>query len=206
MEFPALSVMVILRQDMGYRILNPFAILAVTGLLAVACILAMPNSPDARPGDLLIFAGISFICGLGQKFRRWRQLSRHQRQHSYYTGTSPFEFRWLPAMFRRNRRIARFIDPLVCGLVGGLIFPFSHALGLWLLFSALCLRTFEYTCRQRRRKLNLDTLDGLIESEIQAETVERFEPTPGQRSPSSASGIPTGLGDDILANIKQRKK
>ena len=58
MKFPALTLMVILRRDLGYRLLNPLVLIAVFGVLAVVAILAMPGNEAARPVDLLIFAGL----------------------------------------------------------------------------------------------------------------------------------------------------
>ena len=204
-QFPALSVMVFLRRDLGYRLLNPLSLIAVTGLLVVVSVLAQPGNADARPVFLIVFALCFFSLGMFQRLKRWRELNRDVRQHSYYIGTSPFDFHWLPMIFRRNRRLARFIDPLFCALIGAAFIPFSHALAMWLLFSAFCLRAYEYAIHKKERHLNLDTLDGLIVSEAQAETVERFEPTPGARPQPPSSGIPTGMGQDVGEHIKRRK-
>ena len=54
-----------------------------------------------------------------------------------------------------------------------------------------------------KRNWDLDMVDGLINAEIQSETVEHFErPPDAQQQP--ASGIPTGLGEDIQENMKRR--
>ena len=205
MQFPALTVMVFLRRDLGYRLLNPLSLIAVTGLLVVVAVLAQPGHADAQPIFLLVFALWAFIVGMFQRVQRWRELNRAVRQHSYYIGTSPFDFRWLPVVCRRNRRIARFIDPIFCALIGLAFFPFSHALAMWLVFSAFCLRSYEYTIHQKQRSLNLDTVDGLIVSEIQAETVEHFEQAPDARQQQPETGIPTGLGQDIQDHIRRRR-
>jgi hypothetical protein len=94
MQFPALTLMVFLRRDIGYRLLNPLVLLAVFGLLAVVAILAMPGNAAAGPVGLLIFAALGFFSGIAQKIRRWRDLERNVRLHSYYVGTSPFDQRW----------------------------------------------------------------------------------------------------------------
>jgi hypothetical protein len=57
-------------------------------------------------------------------------------QFSYYIGSSPFDFRWLPNFVRRNRRVARYFDPIFCAAIGLVLFPYSRALAMWLVFSA----------------------------------------------------------------------
>ena len=49
-----------------------------------------------RQVSLLIFAGLGFLNGIAQRIRRWWDLERNVRQHSYYIGSSPFDQRWLP--------------------------------------------------------------------------------------------------------------
>src|ERR1700677_5369907 len=105
-RFPALTLIVFLRRDIGYRLLNPFALFATFGLLAVVTLLATPGNEAARPWHLIIFCGGGFFNGLAQRIRRWRELNKGISQHSYFIGNSPFEFHWLPTCFRRNRRIA----------------------------------------------------------------------------------------------------
>jgi hypothetical protein len=206
MQFPALTVMVFLRRDLGYRLLNPLALIAVTGFLAIISILAQPDNADNQPVFLLLFALMAFIVGMSQRLKRWQELNSGVRQHSYYIGTSCFEtIRWLPMFCRRNRRIARFIDPFTCMIIGVALFPVSRFLAMWLLFSGMCLRSFEYVIHQRERNRNLDLVDGLIISEAQGETVERFEESPGAQSQQPDPGIPTGLGPDIQEKIKHRK-
>jgi hypothetical protein len=205
MQFPALTVMVCLRRDIGYRLLNPLQLIVVFGLLFVLAILAMPGNEAARPIDLAIFAGIAFVNGLCQRVRRWIQLARGHNHLSYYVGSSPFDFRWLPDFARRNRRVARFVDPIFCAAVGLMLFPFSRALGMWLVFSGLCLRAYEDQIFRRERNRDLDIIDSLIISEHQSETLEQFEQSqaPAQFQPDA--GIPTGLGDDVQTQINQRK-
>jgi hypothetical protein len=206
MQFPALTVMVLMRRDIGYRLLNPLKLIAVNGLLAVIGIMAQPGNEDARPIALTFFAAFSFCAGIVQRLRRWRELSQPARHHSEYVGTSPFEFRWLPAFMRRNWRMARFVDPLACILVGVALFPVSHALACYLVFAAFCLRAYGYQIFEDQRNRDLDLADGLVMAQYQSEVVEQYEdtappPQPGQARP----GIPTGLGSDLQANLKRRK-
>jgi len=205
MQFPALTLMGLSRRDVGYRLLNPLLHIAVDGSLALVGILAEPGHEDVRPIDLLIFALLSFCAGLAQRIHRWWELNAAVRQHSFYIGTSPFNFRWLPKIFRRNRRMARFIDPIFWFLIGLALFPFSRVLACYLMFAAFCLRTYEYIIHQRERNLDLDAVDGLINAELQGETVEQFENVQDTRPQQQATGIPTGLGQDVREHIKRRK-
>ncbi|MEJ0090594.1 MAG: hypothetical protein WDM80_12740 [Limisphaerales bacterium] len=209
MPFPSLTVMVWIRPDLGYRTVGPARLIPVTVFLVVASVLAIPGNAAARPVDLLIFALLSFAMGIYQRVRRWIQMNQKIRWHSYYIGTSPFDFRFLPAFCRRNRRVARFVDPLVVMAFGLAVFQFSRALGVWLIFSGLCLRAYEYSVHQRERKLTLDIMDGLILSEQQSRMVEEFEATSGWLSHKDDNAIATGLSDDIQSQItisvKQRK-
>jgi hypothetical protein len=205
MRFPALTVMVFLRRDLGYRLLNPAWLIAGTGFLFVITVLTQPHTEGANPIDLLFFVLGALILGIYQRVKRWRELNRGIPQHSYYIGTSPFDYRWLPMFCRRNRRMARLADPIFCALIGLAVFPCSRALAMWLVFSGFCLRSLEYAVHQKQRNRDLDTIDGLINAEIQSETVEHFErPTDAQQQP--ASGIPTGLGEDIQNQIKRKKQ
>lgn len=206
MQFPALTLMVFLRRDIGYRMLKPGILLAVFGLLAMVTILATPGNEAARPVDLLIFAGVGFMAGIAQRIRRWWDIERNVRQHTFYIGTSPFNQRWTPAFFRRNRRTARLLDPLFCAAIGLALLPFSRALAVWLIFSAFCLRVFEDITFNRERTQELDMADGLIDSQIQGENVEHFSgPSADGQTPPAEPGFPTGIGEDIKAKVRNRK-
>lgn len=206
MQFPALSVMVFLRRDIGYRLVSPLRLIAITGILFVGSVLAQPRNADAQPMFLLVFALCFFILGMFQRIKRWWEFNRAVRQHSYYIGTSRFDFHWLPAFCRRNRRIARLIDPIVCVLIGVAFFPVSHALAVWLIFSGFCLRSYEYIIHQRERNSELDMVDGLIDAERQGQTVAQFETVSNPRPRQQATGIPTGLGPDVREHIKRRSR
>ena len=210
MQFPALTVMVWLRRDIGYRLLNPLGLLAVTAFLLFFSALAQSRNGDNQPVFLLLFAVVTFILGISQRIRRWREINRGVRQHSYYLGTSPFDgLRWLPNFCRRNRRIARFVDPIFCAVIGLALIPVSPILTLWLVFAGACLRSFEYTVHQREWNLALDTVDSIIISEVQGRTVEQFEETPATPPQQPTTGLPTGIGNDIrdkiIISLKHRK-
>jgi hypothetical protein len=205
MQFPALSVMVFFRHDLGYRLLDPLRVLGITIFLIFFGVLAEPGNEAAGPIALFYFGLGFFVLAMAQRIRRWFQFNRAIRQHSYYIGTSPLAFRWLPEFMHRNRRVARFLDPLFCALVGLACYPLSHALTCWLLFSAFCLRAYEHMIHERDRNLEMDSIDGLIHAERQGQTMEQFENVQEARPQNQATGIPTGLGPDVREHIQRRK-
>src|ERR1700690_2789009 len=155
MKFPALTLMVLTRTGIGYRLVNPLTLMAVFGLLAVVTILATPGNEAAHPEHLLIFTGVGFVSGLVQRIRRWSDLNRGVIHHSQYIGTSRLDFPWLPHFVRRNRRVARYVEPVVFAGIGLTLLPYSHALAMWLVFAAFCLRGFEDQVFRRERNRDL---------------------------------------------------
>jgi hypothetical protein len=201
MQYPALTLMLVTRRDVGYRLLNPLKLIAVTGSLAVIAILSMPNNEAARPIDLLIFAFVAFLSGLAQRIRRWWDLNQNVQQHSYYIGSSAFDFEFLPDFVRRNRRVARYVDPLVFALIGVALLPISRALAIWLVFSAFCLKGQEDMVFRRQRNRDLDLSDSILIAEQQVKTLERMERTQDAPQHQPDAGVPTGMGDDIQGHI-----
>jgi len=202
MPYPALTVMVFLRRDLGYRIVNPVWMFGTMIFEIVASVLL---HPPTGINTLFIFAIVSFSLGMFQRFKRWRELDRGVRQHSYYIGTSRFRFAWLPMFLQKNRRVERFIDPFICFIPGMVLLFYYPGIGFWLAMSGACLRVFEADVYEKEQHQNLDIVDGLIVSEIQGQVVEKFEDSPTNGKTQPASGVPTGVGDDIHEHIKRRK-
>lgn len=198
--------MVILRRDIGYRLLNPLVLIATAIAIVFLAVAVQSYAPNSRPQDLMIFAAVFFLFGLSHRIKQWRELNRDARQHSYYIGTSLFDFRALPKFARRNRRIARFLEPVFCAGIGLALFPYSRALSMWLVFSAFCLRGFEFQVFERERNQTLDLTDSLIVSEAKGRAVERYEQTSPQHQEENDAGVPTGMGEDIREKIKSVRK
>ena len=203
-RWPTLTILTLLRRDLGYRLLNPLHLLAVNGILALIAIFAMPGSPNGGPLALLLFAILSFLSGMSQRFKRWQELNSNIRSHSYYIGTSPFQFAWLPEFCRRNRRVERFLDPVLCAVVGLILLPSLPALALWIGFSAACLRLFEHAVFMRQRNRDLDIFDSIAISQRAALVFEQTEHTATKGQPPQ-QGIAVGLGPDIAEQVKLRK-
>jgi len=203
MIYPALSVMVFLRRDIGYRMVNPKWLTGVTLVEIVISLIIHPR--NGSPNALFLFAIASFAFGMVQRFKRWREVNNGVKQHSFYIGTSCFDSPKLPAFLRRNRRIARTADPILCVTVAMYSWQFFPALGFWLFFSGMCLAGFEGDVHRRDRNQTLDMVDSIITSEIQSDTIEEFEEAPNATPQEPAAGIPAGLGDDIHDHLKRRQ-
>jgi hypothetical protein len=204
MGFPALTVMVFLRRNLGYRFLHVGHIFAMSGILFIVGTLAT-DSPNHE--GLILFALLIPVFGLAQRFRRWLEMRRGIRQHSFYIGDSIFESKRTPKFLRR-RLIARFFDPLFCvfgGLALGNVCPL---LGLWLILSGFALRVLEHTVYVKELNRDLDTMDGMIVSEVQADTVDHFSESPAEvrQQEQNREGIATGLSEDIQGKIKHRSQ
>jgi len=201
-RFPALTVMVFLRQDLGYRILDPLPLAGVSVFMFFAAGIA---GRESYPGYLLAYIVIMLMAATRQRMKRWGQIRRGVKMHSFYIGTSVLDKSWLPNFCRNDRRLERIADPLAAILVGIALFPLTHALGLWLMFSGFCLRTLEYAVFRKELHQKLDMVDGLVMAEVQAETVEVFAPPPVTNSGGPSSGsVPTGLAADIRDRIKAK--
>lgn len=202
----ALSVMVFFRNDIGYRLLNSFHFLCMSAALAYIGIVAEPNFSAEHPPWLVVFAFLSFAIAMKQRRNRKKDLDRGVFYHSYYIGTSMFEYRWLPASWKKKRRIGRFIDPMFCVFLGYVFYSFSHPLGYWVIFASGCFADLEHKVHLREFNRSLDTLDGIVHSEVQSRTVERYVEAPKEaKQQQPDAGLPTGLAPDIQQNLNRRK-
>jgi hypothetical protein len=204
-QMVSLTVIPLLRWDVGFRLLSPLRLISVNGVVAVLAVLYQPGNEEACPLALALFAMVSFCAGIVQWIHRWLQLRQPGHQHSEYIGTSPLHFRWLPAFLRRNRRVERFIDPLACILCGLIVWPLSPALAGYLGVAGFSLRAYEFQIFERELHRDLDLADGLRMAEYQSSVVEHYEGTPASNQPASHSRLATGIGDDLRARVKRNK-
>jgi hypothetical protein len=195
-----------IRRDLGYRLINPLHFLCVTAGLGFVGILAEPKATPENPPGLLIFAGLSLFFAVCHRYQRRKEMKKGIVQHTYYIGTSPFNTRLIPAFFRRNRRMARFFDPLCCFAVGFSLLPYCRSLAYWLMFASVCVGFLEQYVHLKELNMSLDTLDGIVHSEVQSRTVEQYEDGPKQTKQQAETGLPTGVGPDINEQIKRRRK
>jgi hypothetical protein len=208
--FPAITIMVFMRRKVGFRMLKP------SWLIGMAFFLWFINGvtnmiPFGQPAGTIFsnFPMVMLAFAFIQRFWRWRELCQGIRWHTLSPGISYFELLPLPAFLRSHRRIYRFLDPLAC-FVFSMFFGifFSQPLARWFAFSSFALFIFEQTLFEKQLDRDLDILDGLVASEVQAETVKHFEgsqPEEKQRTLADTAGIPTGVAFDIHKQIELRR-
>ena len=206
--FPAITVMVFIRRKLGFRLMKPIWLIVMTLIL-----LAIPiffNGLAAPFGFIMVLYALAMLgLGLFQRWQRWKDLCAGSRWHTYSPGVSFLENLPFPPFLKSHRRINRFVEPPAVALVGLLIgLLLSHGLGLWIMFSAFFLYVYEQNLYDKQLAHDLDTLDGLIAAEVQAETVKHFEgaqPEERQRTLEDTAGIPTGLAPDIHKQVELRR-
>ena len=94
--------------------------------------------------------------------------------------------------------------------MGGILAGLSHGLGLWVIFSAFWLYVMEADIFQTQLNRELDTLDGLFDSEVQGEVVQRYAGRDSNAitappTLAETSGVPTGVSGDIAKQIALRR-
>jgi hypothetical protein len=219
MLYPALTVMVFLRRKVGFRQLKPARLVGMAALLMIFAYFSgnaptLPfgmeqpaPSPTSSGIGLTIYAIAMLAWGLFQRRQRWIDLKKGVRWHSWTTGFSWFEFLPLDSYI-----IHRYIDPLVCIIIGALVSIVSHPLGLWLMFSGAGLGIYEQAVYEKALERDIDMHDGIVETEVQAQVAEHFRKgAAGQVSVKPLSieetgGIPTGIAPDIKKQIASRQK
>jgi hypothetical protein len=210
--FPSLSLMVLSRRRLGYRMVRP-TWLACMFILLVA--LGGVAGPSMGGSYLVLFGFLMLGLGLFQRWQRWREIVSGVRWFTYSTGISFLEVLPLPVYLKQFQRIQRFVEPILGYIVGLLVFLLlSRALGVWLLIASAALTIFEQSCFEKQMDRDLDMLDGLFMSEVQAETLDVFsknaEDTDGghARMPSieESAGIPVGMAPDLQKQIARRRK
>lgn len=201
--FPALSVMLLLRREIGYSLLNPLYVLGVSLVMAFVAKWLSAATPNAEA--LLIFAVVVFFGGVFERIKRWWGRRRGERVYSTEVGVSHLRRLWMPAFLKRERRVERFVDPLLCMAVGWLLLKISLALGGWFIFSGLALRAVEHGVWKRQIQRELDTVDSMLESDAQEEVLEHYTVRLHKESDAQADGIPTGYAADIEKTILRRK-
>ena len=205
--FPAITVMVFIRRKIGFRVMNPTWLIILTIIIFI-----FPDLPGGLPsptdGLMKFYALVMLALGLFHRSRRWRELCRGERWHTYSPGISILEFLPLPGFLKSNRRVNRFLDPALVVIIGLIILALSKPLGIWIIFSAFFLYVYEQNLYEKQLARDLDILDGMVAAEVQEETVKLFEGKLTeniQRPLAETAGIPTGLAPDIHKQIQLRR-
>lgn len=208
MEYPAITVLPYLCKNLGYRLMSPLRLLALTVFLVVVSTLAIPGSnATTNPRFLLYFALVSFVLGIIARIKAWWSLNRGVRQHSYYIGDARcLRFSWVPDFFRRHRRAEKILNPAICLGAGMAFYPISHALSAWLFLSAVSIRYVEYAIQLKFLNSDLDTLDSMITAERQGQVIEQFQNPSGVWQKPPSAGVNTGIGPDIEGQVSHKPK
>jgi hypothetical protein len=204
---PALTIMVFTRRKLGFRMLKPARLIGMAFFLSFLNDLS--NLLPFSHGAGVIFSEfplVMLIFGFGQRYRRWKELCRGERWHTYSPGISWLELLPLPAMLKAHRRIYRFVEPISC-FIFSMFFGifFSQPLARWFAFSAFAMFIYEQSLFDRQLDRDLDILDGLVAAEVQTQTVDHFagsQPDEEQRTMEETAGIPTGVAFDIHKQIE----
>jgi hypothetical protein len=202
--FPALTAMVVLRRNLGYRTLSPVSLICVTAVMALLSVWASASTRFAE--ILLIFAGIVLLGGFAERAKRYKEMREGTRVHSHYIGDSHLRSLPLPQFLKRDRRLERVVDPIVMAAAGVLLFQISPIPAMWLALSGASLRLIEADARKRQIERELDTLDSMVEAEIQEEVIEHYSVRIHNPTDRPVNGIPTGCSADIQKTILRRTK
>jgi hypothetical protein len=206
--FPAITVMVFTRRRLGYRMMNPTWLLIMMIIMLVA-VAVFPDWAGPFKPIMVIYALAMWGMGLWHRRQRWTELGSGVRWHTYSPGISWLEYIPWPAFFQGHSRVRRFIEPPVVAIIGLIVvFLLSRGLGMWIIWSALFLSVFEQDLFEKQLAMSLDTLDGLVNSEVQEENVKHFQqaqPNQKPRSIEDTAGIPTGIAPDIEKQVALRK-
>ena len=204
--FPAITAMVFLRRKIGFRMMKPAWLVFLT---VIMLFVSFAFHAAAKPLGFALDAYALAMLGLGlwQRWQRWHGLSRGESWHSYSPGISFLEMVPWPEFLKTHRRINRWLDPAAVALVGLIVgLSLCHLLGIWMMFSAFFLYVFEQDLYHRQLNREIDAIDALIASDVQAEVVRRFQTghIEQQQSIEETAGIPTGLSFDLQQKIQKR--
>jgi hypothetical protein len=199
-----LTLMVLLRKNVGFRLLHPLGLLA-----AMVLIMTLGGPPLHSP--LYVFWSAALLFGIVKAANRSLQSRRGMLKHSYYLGDSILDSLPVPELLLRNRRLAFFFEPVLCFTAGMLILRYCpaafHALGIWVIISSALLICLEIDAYRRQWKREADIVDGMVVAQFQGTHVERYSeegqsPIPQRQH---TAGIPTGLGADIQKHVRNHK-
>jgi hypothetical protein len=177
---PAMTVIVFLRHDIGYRLIKPsliafitFALLAYAvgvNLVVYAFARVSALAPTAlffgvegyRP-QLAMFAFALLFLGVAIHHRRkgW-EIAIAKDWHTMSRGASWIKDKALHST--PELKIQRFIEPLLCFAVGLVLLYVSLSLGLWVMFAGVALWIVEAVVYDLALNRMLDEHDARVEA------------------------------------------
>ena len=200
--FPALTLLVILRRKIGFRLVKPTTLL----VMAIIMVMSALFLPLQSKKSLIVYAGVMFVAGIVQRRVHWRSIKlRKDERHTRATGISYFDADWMLPIFLDERVVYRFFDPILCFLIGfGLWALKIQALAWWVLIGGMALMIFEQGYYERLLNRVLDIYDGRIEAAIQQEIATDFSKQPKAANKKlKARGLPSGIGTDIVEKVEK---
>lgn len=206
--FPAITLMVFIRQKIGFRMLKPSRLIAVA--IFIMFIDGLCSTFGHQTGALFtVFPWVMLGFGFYQRHRRWKELGNGELLHTLSPGISYLERLPLPQFLMEQRRIYRFCEPLLCFVAAMLIGIFlSRQLAQWIAFSSFALFIFEQTLYEKALEHDLDVLDGLVTAEVQGKIADHFSGTKTdqeQMTLEQSAGLPSGVSRDIQRQIELRR-
>lgn len=211
---PAFTLIVFVRRRIGLRLLRPSRIVKTFILLQLYAIfgVAFMGGTVADMRIVQLFSLAFVLAGGGHYWRSWREFNRGIRLHTFSSGVSYLERGRIPRFLGTHRRTYRIVDPLFYMVVACYVLVLSVPIGLWLVLSSFSLRLFEQARYEAALDRDLDIVDGLVEADIQQQTVEFFsggQPHDRARNRGALdqqTGIPTGVAPDIEQQIAARRR
>jgi hypothetical protein len=209
--FPALSIFVFTRRRLGLRLVRPTHLIGTAMFIwGIQSVCDLNIFIFHSVGSIFnAFPWVMLAAGFRQRHQRWQELKKGQLWHTRSTGISYLDLLPLPLFLRDQRRLQRFCEPaLLFILAMGIGLLFSEALARWVALSAFATAIYEQCAYDRQLENDLTTLDTLIESDVQNETVKFFtEPQQDEQmlSMDQTSGVQTGAAHDIKKQIERLK-
>ena len=212
---PSLTLVVLLRRKPGFRTVQPWMLALAflvmfffSGAVVAALSILSFHFSGIDPGQLamLIACLAVLLMGIYWRVHAWRVITKGDRWHTKSRGVS-----YISAVLPFPEHIVqRYIEPGICYVAGLIIYRFLPAfanLGLWLVFSGLCLTLWEGLIYEVQLNTMLDQYDALIDSEVVAENQAYFsgEKTGNPPTIEQTAGISVGFAPELERAIAARR-
>ena len=210
LAIPSLSVMVLFRRKVGYRVIQPwmlFIIFFVLATLGSGPALLGTMSGDISPAHYLTTLAAFTVVGLGIFWRwsGWQSIRRGERWHTKSRGIS-YLHSALPML--SEFIVQRYLEPSICFILGLIFIRFSTPFGLWLLLSGGSLAVMESMIYDIQINNMLDQLDGIVEGEVAEENHTYFTQSRPDTAPptiEAMSGVTVGFSPELQHMVAQRR-
>ena len=200
----ALLPLVLLRRQLGYRLVHPGRLLLASTLVVVLP-LAFNLYFNERLNTLLLlaFAALVFVMGMRHRIAHARELAAGgSAVHTLQTGL-PHIVRMLPAL--PLWMAACIIDPVVCAGAGYLTLYLCTPIGLTAILCAVALLVVDGTAYAAQRRHFLDAHDSINEAGRHGRMAEHHARRPPHQGRAQSTGTPAGVADDLEWHFARRQ-